>query len=155
MKSNQVRPVAVCIFKKSGRIFVAEGYNPAKQETFYRPLGGSIEFGERGQEALARELREEISAEAINLKYLGTIENIFTFNEEPGHEIVLVYEGDFADKAMYEKTLVTGYGDDGDLFSAGWKPLSEFGDNSPLYPEGLMDLLLKSGYSFKRDTRKL
>ena len=155
MKPNRVRTIAICVFKKGGRIFVAEGYDPAKQETFYRPLGGRIEFGERGKEAIVRELREEINAEVTNIKYLGTLENIFTFNEEPGHEIVLVYEGDFADKAMYEKSLVTAYGGDGDMFSAVWKPLSEFGDLTPLYPEGLSDLLAKGGYSVKRDTRKL
>ena len=49
MKPNRVRTIAICVFKKGGRIFVAEGYDPAKQETFYRPLGGRIEFGERGQ----------------------------------------------------------------------------------------------------------
>src|SRR5436309_15550234 len=102
MKPPRIRPIAIGVFRRDGRIFVAEGYDPAKGETFYRPLGGAIKFGERAQEALVRELREEVKVEATNLKFLGAIENIFNFKGQTGHEIVLVYEGDFADDAIYK-----------------------------------------------------
>ena len=43
---NQIRPVALCVFHHDKRILVFEGYDKAKDEIFYRPLGGGIEFGE-------------------------------------------------------------------------------------------------------------
>ena len=46
MKKNRIRPLAICVFLNNNRILVAEGYDPIKQQTFYRPLGGGIEFGE-------------------------------------------------------------------------------------------------------------
>jgi ADP-ribose pyrophosphatase YjhB (NUDIX family) len=145
MNPPHIRTIAIGIFRKDDCIFVAEGYDPAKGETFYRPLGGSIEFGERGQEALVRELREEVKVEATNLRYLGAIENIFNFKGQTGHEIVLVYEGDFADDAIYKRAMVFGYEDGGGAFKAVWKSVSEFGPQAPLYPEGLIDMVMKNG----------
>src|SRR5437868_11521915 len=109
MKPPRIRPIAIGVFRKDDCIFVAEGYDPIKGETFFRPLGGAIEFGERGHEALSRELREEVKIEATNLRYLGALENIFTYNGQTGHEIVLVYEGEFADEAIYKKAMVFGF----------------------------------------------
>jgi hypothetical protein len=45
---NQIRPIALCVFHNNNRILVFEGYDKAKDEIFYRPLGGGIEFGEKG-----------------------------------------------------------------------------------------------------------
>jgi len=44
---KQIRPIAICAFLRNNRILVAEGFDPVKDETFYRPLGGGIEFGNR------------------------------------------------------------------------------------------------------------
>jgi NADH pyrophosphatase NudC (nudix superfamily) len=60
---NQIRPLAICVFRREDRILVAEGFDPVKQEHFYRPLGGGIEFGENSVETISREIREEINAE--------------------------------------------------------------------------------------------
>lgn len=46
MKPQTIRPLAICVFRHAGRILVAEGTDEVKGETFYRPLGGAIEFGE-------------------------------------------------------------------------------------------------------------
>jgi len=45
---------------------------------------------------------EEVGAKIKNLTYIGMIENIFEYDGKPGHEIVLVYEADFADSLLYE-----------------------------------------------------
>jgi len=136
--------LAICVFRKADLILVAEGYDPTKGETFYRPLGGEIDFGEYGHQTAAREVREEIDAEATDLQYLGTIENIFTYDGQPGHEIVLVYDGSFVDRSMYEKIEVsgqeTGYGS----FKAVWKPMQDFQNGwAQLYPAGLHELLMR------------
>lgn len=143
LKVSKIRTIAIGIFRQGDRIFVMEGYDPLKKQTFYRPLGGSIEFGERAEDDLKREMLEEADAEIMNVRYLGTVENIFTYNGEMGHEIVLVYEAEFVDKAFYEQDWLDCREDDGVPFKAVWKSLNEFGVGGPLYPDSLLDLLLK------------
>lgn len=138
-----IRPIVICIFSHNGRILVVEGYDPTKHQIFYRPLGGGIEFGEPGQKALIREIWEELDTAVTNLHYLATLENIFTFNGQPGHEIVLVYDGRFEDQSLYQRPLIKGREDNGQRFTAFWKSLNDFeGPGAPpLYPDGLLDLL--------------
>lgn len=145
---GQIRPIAIGIFRRDDQILVFEGYDPACDETFYRPLGGAIEFGEYGHQALAREVREEIDAEVKNLRYLGLSENLFTFGGGEGHEIVLIYEGDLVGDAIYEQEEVMGREDDGSPLKVVWAPLARFQrDEAPLYPDGLLELLLAQAES--------
>jgi 8-oxo-dGTP pyrophosphatase MutT (NUDIX family) len=143
MKKNKIRPLAICVFRNNDRILVAEGYDPLKKQTFYRPLGGGIEFGEYSEQTIRRELMEEIGAEVRELKYLGTLENVFVFNGRPGHEIVQVYDGALTDSGLYEQAVIEGNEADVDeSFKAVWKSLDEFGEEkSILYPTGLLALL--------------
>lgn len=142
MSKHKIRPLAIGIFRRDDRILVCEGYDPIKRQTFYRPLGGGIEFGEQAAETVVRELREEIGAEMINPRYLGTLENLFTYNGKPGHEIVLVFAGELTDPALYEQETWVGHEDGGEEFTVVWKPLADFAaGRPPLYPDGLLALL--------------
>ena len=140
---NKIRPIAICVFRHKDRILVAEGYDPVKKQTFYRPLGGGIEFGERSDHTVRRELLEEINAEVGELWYLGALENIFVFNGAPGHEIVLVYDGLLKNSGLYDLELITGEETEiGKSFQVVWKSLDEFGtEKSILYPTGLLEML--------------
>jgi 8-oxo-dGTP pyrophosphatase MutT (NUDIX family) len=140
---NRIRPLAICLFRNNDRILVAEGYDPVKKESFYRPLGGGIEFGEYSEQTIQRELWEEIGAEVCELKYLGTLENVFVFNGTPGHEIVQVFDGSLRDSGLYERTVIMGHEVDiEDTFRAVWKRIDEFGEGkSILYPTGLLEML--------------
>ncbi len=53
MSEETIHPIAICICRDGDRILVAE-YRE-KGRLYYRPLGGAIEFGERGAEAVRRE----------------------------------------------------------------------------------------------------
>ncbi|MFW9258221.1 NUDIX hydrolase [Nostoc sp. CALU 546] len=101
-KSGEIRVIALGLIRDGERIFLSEGYDPVKQETFYRALGGGVEFGETSHDALKREFQEEIQADLTNIKYLGCIENLFTFNGRQGHEIIQLYQCDFADSKFYQ-----------------------------------------------------
>ena len=143
-KKKRIRPLAVCIFRHNDCILVAEGYDSIKDETFYRPLGGGIEFGESSMDTICRELLEEINVEVDrqSLKYLGAVENIFTFNGSPGHEIVLIYDGALKETGLYHQTVILGKEADGEEVRAVWKNIAEFGQGkSILYPTGLLELL--------------
>ncbi len=141
MKQGEIRPIAICVLRDGDRIFVGQYYDPTKGETFHRPLGGAVRFGEYTRECIVREVWEEMGVGIKDLTYLATIENIFTFDGKPGHEIVLVYEGNFVDPRLYEvESLMCR--DDGGEFIGLWKSLEEFRRGEAiLYPEGLLDLL--------------
>jgi len=138
-----IRPLAICLFHHNGRILVSEEYDPTEKETFYRPLGGGIEFGEHSEDTVHRELMEEIGAEVKDLVYLGTLENIFTFDGEPGHEIVQVYDGALTESGLYEQAMISGHEADVNLtLKVMWKHIDDFGPGkSILYPDGLLEML--------------
>ena len=143
-KRERIRPLALCVFRRGDKILVAKGYDAEKDQRFYRPIGGGIDFGERGAEAVVREVREELDAEVIDVVYLGAFENIFTYEGKVGHEIILLYDGRFADRALNADDARFEGVDEGELlYVASWKPLDFFrGDGAPpLYPTGLLALL--------------
>lgn len=142
MKPGKVRSIALGVFQKNQRILVSEGFDIIKEQAFYRPLGGKIEFGEYGYQTVIREIKEEIQADVINLRYLGTLENIFIYNGEKGHEIIMIYDGEFIDLAIYNRPVIIGQEDDGTQIKAMWKSLQEIKKQGvPLYPTGLLQLL--------------
>lgn len=142
MKPGKVRTIAICVFEHNGKLLVHDGYDEIKGQHFGRPLGGRIEFGEYSRDTIIRELREEIGAEVTDLRYLGTLENIFTFNDETGHEVVLIYRGRLVDPALYTREVIQGCEDSGEALRAVWLPRADFQSGKlPLYPTGLLELL--------------
>ncbi len=146
MKTGVVRVIAVCGFRRGDAILAQEGRDETKGETFYRPLGGEVEFREPSRDAAVREIREEIGAEITNVRFLGPVESLFTFEGEPGHEIVMVYEADLVDESFYERELIEGRESQGEPITARWMPLADFEREGapPLYPDGLARLLASS-----------
>jgi 8-oxo-dGTP pyrophosphatase MutT (NUDIX family) len=107
MTKNRIRVIALGLIQQNHRVFVSQGFDPTKQQTFYRALGGGVEFGETSLDALKREFWEEIQADLANIHYLGCIENVFVYDGKPGHEIIQLYRCDFADPAFYELQSMT------------------------------------------------
>jgi 8-oxo-dGTP pyrophosphatase MutT (NUDIX family) len=141
MVQQRVRPIAICIIEDEGRILVFEAQDSATGATFYRPLGGGIEFGETGAECVSRELREEIGARLQDVAYLGMIENIFTYDGQTGHEIVLVYEANLADSARYRSGPVAVH-EESETLPGRWVALDDFRSGvARLVPEELLNLL--------------
>ncbi len=139
--TRRIRPLAICVFHHAGRILVQESHDPIERRTFFRPLGGGIEFGETSAGAVEREVREEIGAEVTRLRLLGALENVFTYLGEPGHEIVQVYDGEFVDPSLYDRSSIPGRESDGQPFVAVWHDLDAFTAEKPLVPTGLLALL--------------
>ncbi len=145
MKPGKIRAVALCVFLHEGKLLVGEGFDKIKRQSFGRPLGGTIEFGESSRETIVREIREELGAEISYLRFLTTLENIFTYNGDLGHEIVLLYWGEFVDPGYYQRSPIYGI-ENGDPIHAIWVPLSDFKRGlMPLYPNGLLEIIEKEG----------
>jgi 8-oxo-dGTP pyrophosphatase MutT (NUDIX family) len=146
MRTPRIRPIVLCLFRHGDRILVSRDYDSVKQDHYYRPLGGGIEFGETSRDAIIREIREELDAEIENLTWLGTLENLFILEGEPGHEIVLVYDATFVDRSIYERDSLIGHEHEiGSSFVAEWKSFDELRrDPARLVPEGLAALIAES-----------
>ena len=142
MTINGIRAKAVCVSRRGNDILVGSAYDASKDETYFGPPGGGIEFGERAEAAVRREMLEEFDAELEDVTLLGVLENIFTAEREPGHEIVFVFGARLADPALYEAEEIVGE-ENGQRYVAHWLPLEHFGPGGPpLYPDGLRELLL-------------
>lgn len=143
MDTTRIRPIAVCLFRHENRILVSEGFDKIKQDYYYRPLGGGIEYGETSRDALVREIREELGAEIENVRLVGVLENIFIYDSEKGHEIVFVFDAEFADKSLYTLDEIDGYEQEADVeFKTKWFPLDKIEQNGGrLVPEKLAELL--------------
>lgn len=70
---------------------------------------------------------------------VGTIENRFSWNGEPAHELVVLREAEFADESSYERDQFSGIDAGGTVeYEATWRTLEELATApEPLYPEGI------------------
>ncbi len=138
---QRLRATAIGILRRDDRILVTAVTQDDGRITGWRPPGGGIEFGETADQALVRELREELAAEARVLRRLGVIENLFSHHGTPGHEIVFAFEAELTSPGITgpERFVVedSGYRD-----QAAWMPLADFRTGrARLWPEGLLALL--------------
>jgi ADP-ribose pyrophosphatase YjhB (NUDIX family) len=137
-----IRPIALAAIRRGDDLLVFEAHDPVKRETFYRPLGGGIEFGERAADALRREIREEIGVELDGVVLLGVLENIFIFSGRPGHEIAFIFTADITDTALYQRDTIGEILDNDNGETVTWQPLRRFAaGGAPLSPDGLFELL--------------
>ena len=102
-KFKEIRPVALGLAIKNNKVLVSEGYDKVKNQTFYRCLGGGIEFLEKSDDALKREFKEEINADITIKDFLGLQENIFTYNGKNGHELIFIYSVEIKDSDYKEE----------------------------------------------------
>ncbi|WP_144612253.1 NUDIX hydrolase [Bacillus cereus] len=112
-------------------------------ETYYRPLGGSIELGEKSAHTVIREFQEELHTEVEICNYLGCLENIFHLDEEIGHEIIQLYSVRLLDTSLYEMKKMN-IQDAQTVSYAKWIPITAFIQKEKvLYPDGILNYIQK------------
>lgn len=135
---QQIRCTALAIIRRAdGKILLEKGYDRRKDAFFYRPSGGGIEFGERSQETLLREFMEELRQHIVVERLLTVLENIFTFDGKPGHEIVFVYAARLANAQDEARDYFQRV--DGSDAIISWVDVKEVA--LPIYPEGLLAII--------------
>ena len=144
---SQIRVIAIAVISRpsDGALLVYDGYDSVKRELYHRPLGGGIEFGETAEAAVRRELHEEMGVQLEDVALLGFLENLFTCDGRPGHQIVAVFSARLADPSLYARDEIP-FVDNGVAGTARWLTRASFRSEqsprgAPLYPDGLTSLL--------------
>ena len=138
-KYKTIRPVVLGIAKHNNKLLVSLGYDKVKDETFYRCIGGGIEFQETSQEALKREYKEELGIDIIVEDFCGIVENIFTYQGKKGHELILFYNIKIKEEDYKEKYHIIDHNEETDAY---WIDINEFKTNKKiLYPEAIFKYL--------------
>ena len=140
--NRRPRPIALCVVWRRREILVFEGRDPVDGRSFYRPLGGGVEWRELSRAAVARELQEELGTDLEDVRLLGVLENVFTYAGTDLHEIAFIYEGRLSDGSLYERDRLLAVEAGGDPLTAVWMPVERFGPGgATLYPDGLLELV--------------
>jgi 8-oxo-dGTP pyrophosphatase MutT (NUDIX family) len=144
---SRIRVIAIAVISRptDGALLVYDGYDTVKRELYHRPLGGGIEFGETAEAAVRRELHEEIGVQLDAVALLGFLENLFTCDGRPGHQIVAVFSARLVDASLYACNEIA-FVDNGVPGTARWLTPAAFRSEQnphgpPLYPDGLASLL--------------
>jgi 8-oxo-dGTP pyrophosphatase MutT (NUDIX family) len=142
MDGAAVRAKAVAVCRNAGRVLVERGYDRVAESRFYRAIGGHIDFGERAAQAVAREWSEEYGLTLRDVRLLGVLENVFTYEGRPGHEIVFAFEARVVEPEVYQRDEFEGIDPDGQRHEAVWVLLDDLTTGTtPLSPAGLLELL--------------
>lgn len=137
-KFKEIRPIVLGLAIKDGKLLVGEGYDKVKNQTFYRCLGGGIEFLEKSDVALKREFLEEIGADITVNDFLGMSENIFTYEGKYAHELVFIYSVYIKDSDYKEEYNII----DEQNHIAKWIDIDTFKNKQAiLYPEEILKYL--------------
>ncbi len=138
---RKIRPLALALLKNNkGQMLLHKAYDSSKKETFYRPLGGGIEFHESGKIAVEREIDEELGLKVTVHKLVETFENIFVYEGKPGHEIVMLFETEFKDPKNYDRAEIDIVESGKVISQAVWRTVEEIRlEGAKLYPAGIED----------------
>lgn len=100
--------------------FVVKMPNSVKGDDYYRPIGGSVEYGETSLNAVKREVMEELHTRIEVTGEPLILENLFTCEGKFGHEIDYIYPSIFIDSQFYEDRPYELVEADGCVFQAMW-----------------------------------
>lgn len=114
-------------------------------EEHYALIGGRVAIGESSEEALKREVMEEMGKEVDIIEGLTTVENFFQTKDSKYYEILFVHRLEFKDEDD-KKILETIKNVEGkDYLRYEWIDIDEI-ENYPLKPKVIKDMLKNKSF---------
>ncbi len=140
----EIRVKVIGLAWRGSRLLAAEVETSAGDVKGVRPLGGSVEFGETREQALQRELMEELRCPIAIRPGWNVFENIYEHEGAVGHEIVFAADIELLERSLYDRARIEPVEADGARCAAGWFSLDDLAARGwALYPTGLAEFLLE------------
>jgi 8-oxo-dGTP pyrophosphatase MutT (NUDIX family) len=135
-----IRVKSVMLIEHDGRFLFEESQDRVKEETFYMPFGGGVEFNESSREAVIREVKEELNIEIAQAELMGVVENRFSFEGKPGHDVVFLYHTKLPQD--FDPICITPEIFNGKALTPVWLTEQEIVEStSPFYPDGIIEMI--------------
>lgn len=126
--SQQMELIVRALIIRNRKILVCQ----TNGRSYYFLPGGHVEFGETMQEALKRELYEELEAKIVRSQFIGGFENLFEQDGEKKHEVSFIFHVDIDISEVVAKE---------EHISFYWFTMDEF-INENIVPPALKDAIV-------------
>ena len=86
------RAAVHCIFRHQGKVLLQRIVDPKTAEVCWRVPGGGLEWRETAEQALRREVREELGVDLASFSQRAVVEGFIHWDGKDEHEIVFVFD---------------------------------------------------------------
>ena len=142
-RRKRIKTKVIGLAFREGRLLAFEVTDDQGRLRGVRPLGGSIEYGETREEALAREFREELDTRIEITGEWTTFESVYEKKGETRHEFLFAAPITLLDCDIPTEGGVIYPEGDGSLCTARWFEIEALARGEPtLFPDALLPFLL-------------
>lgn len=140
---HETRQAALCLIRRGNAFLVAEIQDPQTGLILHRPPGGGIEEGESPEEALRRELREELGIALGTILELGAVDHVWFWKGREVRECAWLFLASSSDDVRLSRgecpALVEA---NGQRIKTFWRPIEEdVATLPPLCPSRIAEFL--------------
>ena len=139
----EIRQAALCLIRHGNTFLVAEIQDPQSGLVLHRPPGGGIEEGETAEQAVRRELQEELGITLTAIQEVGTVDHIWFWKGREVQERASLFLASPSDDARLSRGecpwLIEA---DGQRIKTVWRPIKEnIASFPPLCPSQVVEFL--------------